>query len=95
MADPPSSLDEAEVEIDAQEPSSLLAQLPPPTPYQVVVRDLSIQAPVPRWVVPIAIPLTVPRWLQRRLQKGTEAATPTVLVRDVSVDIAAGEVLAM
>ncbi|GAA5902258.1 hypothetical protein JCM8208_007242 [Rhodotorula glutinis] len=79
---------------DAHEPSSLLARLPPPTPYHVVVRGLSIQAPVPRWTVPVAIPFTVPRWIQRRLQKGGEAM-PTELVRNVSVDIAAGEVLAL
>lgn len=79
---------------DAHEPASLLARLPPPTPYSVLVRDLSIQAPVPRWLVPVAIPFTVPRWVQRRLQKGDEAV-PTELVRSVSVDIAAGEVLAM
>ncbi|GAA5921109.1 hypothetical protein JCM3775_004094 [Rhodotorula graminis] len=79
---------------DAHEPSSLLARLPPPPPYRVVVRGLSIQAPVPRWTVPVAIPFTVPRWVQRRLQKGGEAV-PTELVRNVSVDIAAGEVLAL
>ncbi|GAA5828021.1 hypothetical protein JCM3770_002793 [Rhodotorula araucariae] len=73
---------------------SLLTQLVPPPPYRVRVRNLSVQAPMPRWVVPLAIPFAVPRWVQRRLQKG-DGAGPTALVRGVSLEIAAGQVLAI
>ncbi|BGP42824.1 ATP-binding cassette transporter snq2 [Rhodotorula kratochvilovae] len=95
MGRPPSSADDAaQAAAASAEPTSLLAQLPPPTPFRVRARNLSIQAPVPRWVVPLAIPFAVPRWIQRRLQKG-EQAVPTELVRGVSLEIAAGEVLAL
>ncbi|GJN93059.1 hypothetical protein Rhopal_006104-T1 [Rhodotorula paludigena] len=80
-------------EVDPGE-ESLLSALPPPPPFAVVVTDLCIDAPVPQWTVPLAIPITVPRWLQARLQKG-EGAVPKALVRDVSVDIVPGEVLAI
>lgn len=80
-------------EVDPGE-ESLLSALPPPPPFAVVVTDLCIDAPVPQWTVPLAIPITVPRWLQARLQKG-EGAVPKALVRDVNVDIVPGEVLAM
>lgn len=73
---------------------SLLSSLPPPQPFAVVVRDLAIVAPPAQWSLPLAIPITVPRFVQRRLQKA-EALEGKELLRNVDLDIAAGEVLAM
>ncbi|BGP02838.1 ATP-binding cassette transporter snq2 [Rhodotorula toruloides] len=73
---------------------SLLSSLPPPQPFAVVVRDLAIVAPPAQWSLPLAIPITVPRFVQRRLQKA-EALAGKELLRNVNLDIAAGEVLAI
>ncbi|BGP27054.1 ATP-binding cassette transporter snq2 [Rhodotorula toruloides] len=83
-------------EMTADKPTtdSLLSSLPPPRPFAVVVRDLAIVAPPAQWSLPLAVPIIVPRFVQRRLQK-TEALEGKELLRNVNLDIAAGEVLAI
>ncbi|GAA5832082.1 hypothetical protein JCM11251_002811 [Rhodosporidiobolus azoricus] len=73
---------------------SLLSALKPPPPLAVAVQCLTIQAPVPQWKIPLAVPITVPGFIQRRMQKG-EAAVPKELLRAVTVDVKPGEVLAI
>ncbi|GAA5886465.1 hypothetical protein JCM6882_001645 [Rhodosporidiobolus microsporus] len=77
-----------------QDDPSILSSLKPPPAVAIVVRGLSIQAPVPELTIPLAVPIKVPRFIQRRLQKG-EAAVPRELLREVSMEVRPGEVLAI
>ncbi|GAA6018066.1 hypothetical protein JCM10207_006069 [Rhodosporidiobolus poonsookiae] len=73
---------------------SLLNRLQRGQPTSVHVQDLSIQAPVPRVVIPLAVPIVVPQMISQRMRKG-DPPVPKSLVRGVTVDIVPGEVLAI
>ncbi|SGY73967.1 BQ5605_C005g03332 [Microbotryum silenes-dioicae] len=70
-----------------------LAGLPAPESYSLSVKSLSIVAPPPEWSIPLAIPITVPRSVQKRLNKSKELLAKELL-RNVNVEVRAGEVLA-
>ncbi|SCV69195.1 BQ2448_2215 [Microbotryum intermedium] len=70
-----------------------LAGLPGPESYTLSVKSLSIVAPPPEWSIPLAIPITVPRSVRKHLDKG-KGSVAKELLRNVNVEVRAGEVLA-
>ncbi|ORY74754.1 P-loop containing nucleoside triphosphate hydrolase protein [Leucosporidium creatinivorum] len=74
---------------------SLLSALKAPPRYRVEVRDFTIAAPPPAWKIPLAIPITVPSSIQRRLTKDKRAGEPRELVRNASLVVEPGEVVAL
>lgn len=72
--------------------NSLLSSLAPPQPYAVHVDNLTIVAPVPPLVIPLAIPIPIPGFVRRWSKKDFVARE---LVRGVNLRVEPGEVLAM
>ncbi|SCZ97266.1 BZ3500_MvSof-1268-A1-R1_Chr4-2g07098 [Microbotryum saponariae] len=79
---------------DAGPSQTGLAGLPAPESYSLSIKSLSSVAPPPEWSIPLAIPITVPRSVQKRLNKGKELVAKELL-RNVNVEVRAGEVLAL
>lgn len=90
----PSSPAQQSPPLDSIDPSSLLSSLRPPQPYSVHVQDLTIVAPIPQLVIPLAIPIPIPEFARRWSRKEREVVAKE-LVRGVSARVEPGEVLAM
>lgn len=70
----------------------------PPPSYTLVVDGLTIAAPRPRMVVPLAIPIPIPVFIQRLMRRSSAPETPREereIVRKVSMTVEAGSICAM
>ena len=70
---------------------ALLHSLPPPPPFDLSIKDLSIGVPPPQHFLPLPVPIPVPRFLGANRNDDSDKT----IICDVSASCGSGEILAL
>ncbi|KAF8310725.1 P-loop containing nucleoside triphosphate hydrolase protein [Clavulina sp. PMI_390] len=92
--DPPSTTAEPQLhrETSRKHTNDILSSLPPPPPFDLVVRDLTVGVPPPAQYLPLPIPIPVPSFLRKQ---NDQPGSSKAILTNISAECNAGEMLAI